>query len=98
MSGGYLRRNGVPYSENATLEEYFDTFTEPNGDTWLVVTAIVTDPQIPDPAVHVDRPVQEDSRSLGMGSDALPGRTNPITRNSEVRRKSDRPLMAVHSH
>ena len=38
MSGGYLRRNGVPYSENATLEEDFDTFTEPNGDTWLVVT------------------------------------------------------------
>jgi hypothetical protein len=45
MSGGYLRRNGVPYSESATLEEYFDTFTEPNGDTWLIVTAIVTDPK-----------------------------------------------------
>src|SRR5687767_6644933 len=45
MRPGYLRKNGVPYSENATLEEYFDTFTEPNGDTWLVVTAIVTDPQ-----------------------------------------------------
>ena len=45
MSGGYLRRNGVPYSENATLDEYFDTFTEPNGDAWLVVTAVVTDPR-----------------------------------------------------
>jgi hypothetical protein len=45
MSGGYLRRNGVPYSESASLEEYFDTFTEPNGDTWLVVTSIVTDPR-----------------------------------------------------
>ena len=45
MSGGYLRRNGVPYSENASLDEYFDTFTEPNGDTWLVVTSIVTDPR-----------------------------------------------------
>jgi hypothetical protein len=45
MSGGYLRRNGVPYSENATLDEYFDTFTEPNGDTWLVVTSIVNDPK-----------------------------------------------------
>jgi hypothetical protein len=44
MRPGYLRRNGAPYSENATLEEYFDTFTEPNGDSWLVVTAIVTDP------------------------------------------------------
>jgi len=45
MSGGDLRRNGVPYSENASLDEYFDTFTEPNGDTWLVVTSIVTDPR-----------------------------------------------------
>jgi len=45
MRPGYLRKNGVPYSGNATLEEYFDRFTEPNGDTWLVVTLIVTDPQ-----------------------------------------------------
>ena len=44
MKAGYLRKNGVPYSENATLQEYFDTFTEPNGDSWLVVTSIVTDP------------------------------------------------------
>lgn len=45
MRPGYLRKNGVPYSENARLEEFFDTFTEPNGDAWLVVTAIVTDPR-----------------------------------------------------
>jgi hypothetical protein len=45
MTGGLLRRNGVPYSENASLDEYFDTFTEPNGDSWLVVTSIVTDPR-----------------------------------------------------
>jgi hypothetical protein len=45
MRSGYLRKNGVPYSANALLEEYFDTFTETNGDQWLVVTTIVTDPQ-----------------------------------------------------
>jgi len=45
MRPGLLRRNGVPYSENAVLEEYFETFTEPNGDTWLVATLILTDPQ-----------------------------------------------------
>ena len=45
MRPGYLRKNGVPYSSNAVLEEYFDRFTEPNGDTWLVVTSIVTDPE-----------------------------------------------------
>jgi len=41
---GYLRKNGVPYSENTTVEEFFDLFAEPNGDTWLVVDTIVTDP------------------------------------------------------
>jgi hypothetical protein len=41
---GYLRKNGVPYSENATVEEFFDVFTEPNGETWLVIDTIVTDP------------------------------------------------------
>ncbi len=45
MRPGYLRKNGVPYSENATLTEYFDSFSEPNGDRWLLVTSIVTDPQ-----------------------------------------------------
>jgi hypothetical protein len=45
LSGGWLRRNGVPYSENATLTEYFDRFAAPNGDEWLVVTTIVSDPK-----------------------------------------------------
>jgi hypothetical protein len=45
MRPGYLRKNGVPYSGNATLQEYFDRFTEPNGDTWLLVTSVITDPQ-----------------------------------------------------
>lgn len=45
MRADYLRKNGVPYSENATLEEHFDRFTEPNGDEWLVVDSIVTDPE-----------------------------------------------------
>lgn len=41
---GYLRRNGAPYSAQTELEEHFYTFEEPNGDRWLVVTSIVTDP------------------------------------------------------
>jgi len=45
MKAGYLRKNGTPYSENASLQEYFDTFTEPNGDSWLLVTSIINDPQ-----------------------------------------------------
>lgn len=45
MLPGYLRKNGVPYSADALVQEYFDTFTESNGDRWLVVTTIVTDPK-----------------------------------------------------
>jgi hypothetical protein len=45
MRGGWLRKNGVPYSENAVLTEYFDRFAVPTGDEWLVVTSIVSDPK-----------------------------------------------------
>jgi hypothetical protein len=41
---GWLRRNGVPYGENARLTEYFDRFAAPDGADWLVVTTIVEDP------------------------------------------------------
>jgi hypothetical protein len=40
---GYLRKNGVPYSENATVTEYFDRHSESNGDEWFTVTTIVDD-------------------------------------------------------
>jgi len=42
---GYLRRNGVPYSANATVTEYYDVLNDPNiNETWLMVKTIVTDP------------------------------------------------------
>jgi hypothetical protein len=46
MRPGYLRKNGVPYSDRATVEEYFDRFVDPySNENWLVVTTVVTDPQ-----------------------------------------------------
>jgi hypothetical protein len=45
LSAAWLRKNGVPYSENTNLSEYFDRFPAPNGDEWLVVTTIVSDPK-----------------------------------------------------
>jgi hypothetical protein len=45
MRPGYLRKNGVPYSGNARLTEYINRTNEPNGDSWLIVTTIVEDPQ-----------------------------------------------------
>jgi len=45
LKAGYLRKNGVPYSDNAVLTEYYDLLKERNGDTMLVVTIVTTDPQ-----------------------------------------------------
>jgi hypothetical protein len=45
MRSGYLRKNGVPYSESAVLTEYFDAAPIPGGGQVLLVTAIVDDPQ-----------------------------------------------------
>jgi hypothetical protein len=44
LTPGWLRRNGVPYSEDAVVTEYFARFAAPNGDEWLMVTTIVDDP------------------------------------------------------
>jgi hypothetical protein len=41
---GYLQTNGVPYSANATMVENFDVVNEPNGEQWLIIDTIVTDP------------------------------------------------------
>ena len=45
MRPGYLQKNGVPYSANASMTEYFDVVKEPNGDQWLVVKTVIEDPQ-----------------------------------------------------
>ena len=42
---GYLRKNGVPYSDKAVFTEYWDLHTETNGDQYLVNTNVVEDPQ-----------------------------------------------------
>jgi hypothetical protein len=45
MRPGYLQKNGVPYSATAVLTEYFNRTVEENGDSWLILTAIVEDPR-----------------------------------------------------
>jgi hypothetical protein len=43
---GYLRKNGVPYSEQATITEYIHRLPpHPNGDNWLHVITVVEDPK-----------------------------------------------------
>ncbi len=42
---GYLRKNGIPYSEQATITEYVHRLpVHPNGDNWMVILTIVEDP------------------------------------------------------
>lgn len=46
LAGGYLRPNGVPFSERATVKEFFSSFTLPgDAGAWLIVTTVVNDPE-----------------------------------------------------
>jgi hypothetical protein len=42
---GFLRKNGVPYSDKASIVEYFDRISYPNGDEVLLVRTVIEDPQ-----------------------------------------------------
>jgi hypothetical protein len=43
MLPGYIRKNGVPYSDKAVLTEHFNRLTE-QGENYLVMTQFVDDP------------------------------------------------------
>lgn len=44
MKAGYLRKNGIPYSEKAVVTEYFNRTGVTYGNTYMIVTTIVEDP------------------------------------------------------
>jgi hypothetical protein len=44
LQAGFLRKNGVPYSENASVTEYYEVVAQPDGSPLLVVTISTTDP------------------------------------------------------
>ena len=44
MRPGYLRKNGVPYSADAVLTEYFVRLVDRSGQEYLVITTMVDDP------------------------------------------------------
>jgi len=45
VKSGYLRKNGVPYSEKAVITEYFQPTPETYGVRYMVVTTIIEDPE-----------------------------------------------------
>jgi hypothetical protein len=44
LMAGYLRKNGVPFSEKTTLTEYWDLLRPAGGEQWIVITTVVEDP------------------------------------------------------
>jgi hypothetical protein len=44
LEAGWLRRNGVPYSADAKVTEYYDQFRLEDAEEWLAVTTLVDDP------------------------------------------------------
>ena len=44
LKPGYLNKNGLPYSANTVITEYWDRLDVPGGDSLLVVSSEVVDP------------------------------------------------------
>jgi hypothetical protein len=44
LRAGYLRKNGVPFSEDAFMTEYYNLIVEDDGNQYLVIQTFVEDP------------------------------------------------------
>ena len=71
LTPGWLRRNGVPYSEDAVVTEYFARFATPNGDEWLMVTTIVDDPRYLTQRYVIEQPLPQRARRRPLESARL---------------------------
>ena len=96
LKAGYLRKNGVPYSENASLMEYYDLVKERNGDQLLVVTIVVTDPMyLREPFIISSHFKKQDGRrrveSHGVFGEMV-RRGNQMTRNKISLQCGDAPM------
>jgi len=69
MLPAYLRWNGVPYSADAALAEYYDLIERPDGNTWFVVTTVVDDP------LYLDQPYVTSANFKKESDDS---RWNPV--------------------
>jgi hypothetical protein len=72
LKPGYLRKNGVPYSANAVVTEYYDRVDEPTGESYLLITTTVVDP------TYLFQPLQT-SVNFRKQPDASGWNPNPCT-------------------
>lgn len=45
LRAGYLRKNGVPFSEDTFMTEYYNLITESDGNQYLVIQTFIDDPK-----------------------------------------------------
>ena len=85
---GYLRKNGVPYSETATITEYFHRLPEaPNGDVWLHVVTIVEDPHYLNEPFYTSTHFKREAERQQVESHGVPhGAAAAARRNAPKRR------------
>jgi hypothetical protein len=81
MRPGYLQKNGVPYSGNAVVTEYFDVLRAPNGDIWMLVRTMVDDPQ------YLEKPPAEPFGSRLQP--VLSARFGPFVRTTNFKKLPD---------
>jgi hypothetical protein len=73
MRAGFLRKNGVPYSDETTMTEYFDRLSA-YGTDWMTVFTIVEDPRYLDqPFITSTHFKREPDRSKWMAQPCEPG-------------------------
>jgi hypothetical protein len=70
LKAGYLRRNGVPYSGNARLTEYYNRANEANGDAYLVVHA-GRGPHLLEHALGDQHALQEGARQYALDAEPV---------------------------
>jgi hypothetical protein len=56
LRAGYLRKNGVPFSDDAFMTEYYNLIVEGDGSQYLVIQTFVEDPRYLD--AHFVRTLQ----------------------------------------
>ena len=80
MKPGYLSRNGVPYSGNAVMTEFFDRFDVPGGDSLLVVTSEIVDPEYLATPYWTSQQFKRAERRVTLAPDAVRGamRSGPM--------------------
>ena len=78
---GYLRKNGVPYSENAAITEFFQRLPQiPGSDVLMVVTTTVDDPKYLTQPFYTSTNFKQERD--GSKWDPSPCQTDPPTRGT----------------